>query len=102
LLGQVPHFLLAISGNNQDAADVVAGAEMLDEGAAILARRVLEAEEAGVGIVHEEKALQAGRRRWKDRLPSAELGPAGDPHGSLSHSAAESLSGTLADFRHGF
>ena len=101
-VGEILDFGLAVAGEQHDAVDAMARAEVVDEGDAFAARRVAETVGGGVTIVDEDHAFEAagGGRKLGGcgRLLDGELLAAGEADLVAADGAAESLARLLADF----
>src|SRR6185312_6658490 len=88
-VGEMPHFNVPVSGEDDQFVDLMPGPQMPDEGFALLARAVVETDEAGHCAIDDDHALHAwGGWRELIREVLCQFGPSGDENGSASDTAA--------------
>ena len=100
-LRKVFHLGLAIAGDQNHFSDAVFWLQVLDEGSAVFARGIVEANGGGVFSINENEAFEAaGKLRQGQRL-RMHLVAAGDLNGVAFDVGEHALSRAFADVRHG-
>ena len=97
--GEVADFGFAVSREEHDFRDAVAGFEMFDEGVGFGAGRVLEAQGGEELAVDEENGFHAGGGGRE--VGKVDLGATGDGDEQRADVAGEALAGLLADVEDG-